>query len=156
MNGSMIGNDDILHTQSHPRLMALFPGLPRWAGTRRVKPIWILLKQETVSGSGFSWAMCKSAPRSRQITTPTPHHSVCYRPDALPVAQPTASKHWKKAPYIHCTHNCRFVDGKVKWPALVVMFQLKERTAHSYFVEILQFCFGITRSKALHIAAQKC
>jgi len=39
------------------------------------KPIWILLKQETVSGSGISWAMCKSAPRSRQITTPAPNHS---------------------------------------------------------------------------------
>jgi len=40
------------------------------------KPIWILLKQETVSGSGISWAVCKSAPRSRQITMPAPHHSV--------------------------------------------------------------------------------
>jgi len=29
----------------------------------------------------------------RQITTPAPHHSVFYRQDALPVAQPTASKH---------------------------------------------------------------
>jgi len=35
----------------------------------------------------------KSASRSRQITTPTPHHSVFYRLDALPAAQPTASKH---------------------------------------------------------------
>ena len=26
-----------------------FPGLPRWAGTRKKKPIWILLKQETVA-----------------------------------------------------------------------------------------------------------
>ena len=33
-----------------------FPGLPRWASTRKVKPIWILMKQETVSGSGISWA----------------------------------------------------------------------------------------------------
>ena len=34
-------------------------------------------KQPTqVSGSGFSWAICKSAPCSRQITTPAPHHSV--------------------------------------------------------------------------------
>ena len=38
---------------------------------------------------------CKSAPHSRQITTPAPHHSVFYRPDALPAAQPTASKHWR-------------------------------------------------------------
>ena len=47
-----------------------------WAGTRKVKIIWILLKQETVSGSGVSRAICKSAHRSRQITTPATHHSV--------------------------------------------------------------------------------
>ena len=84
-----------IHTHTHP-FNGLFPGIPRWAGTRKVKPIWILLKQETVSGSGISWAVCKSAPRSRQITTPAPHHSVFYRPDALPAAQPTASKHWRQ------------------------------------------------------------
>ena len=28
--------------------------------------------------------------------TPTSHHSVFYRPDALPAAQPTVSKHWRK------------------------------------------------------------
>ena len=28
-----------------------------------------------MSGSGISWAICKSAPRSRQTTTLTPHHS---------------------------------------------------------------------------------
>jgi len=48
--------------------------------------------QETVSGSGI----CKSAPCSRETTTPAPHHSVFYRPDALPAAQPTASKHWRQ------------------------------------------------------------
>ena len=71
---------------THIRLTAFFPGLPGWAGTRKVKPIW------TVSGSGISWAICNS-----QITTPAPHHSVFYRPDALPAAQPTASKHWRPA-----------------------------------------------------------
>jgi len=60
------------------------------------KPICILLKQETVSGSGLRWAICKSALHSRQITTPAPHHSVYYRPDALPATQPTASKHWRQ------------------------------------------------------------
>ena len=53
-----------------------FLGLPRWAGTRKVQPIWILLEQGTVSGSGISWAICKSALRSSQITMPAPHHSV--------------------------------------------------------------------------------
>ena len=85
-------------THAHTHLTTLFPGLPGWAGTRKVKPIWISLKQETVTGSGISWAICKSAPCSRQITTPAPHHSVFYRPDALPDAQPTASKHWRHKP----------------------------------------------------------
>ena len=31
-------------THTHSRLTALCPGLPGWAGTRKVKPIWILLK----------------------------------------------------------------------------------------------------------------
>jgi len=48
-------------------------GLPGWAGTRKLKPVWILLKQEIVCGSGISWAICKSAPHSRQVTTPAPH-----------------------------------------------------------------------------------
>ena len=43
------------HTHTHTHLTALFPGLPEWAGIRKVKPIWILLKQETMSGSGISW-----------------------------------------------------------------------------------------------------
>ena len=64
------------HTHTHTRLSAFFPGLPEWAGTRKVKPISILLKQETVSGSGISWAICKSAPCSRQTTMPAPHCSV--------------------------------------------------------------------------------
>ena len=44
----------------------------------------------------ISWAIRISAPRSRQITTPAPHRSVFYGPDALPVAQPTASKHRRR------------------------------------------------------------
>ena len=77
----------------YTRLNGTLSGTPGWAGTRTAKPIWILLKQETMSGSGISWAVCKS----RQITTPAPHRSVFYRPDALPAAQPTASKHWRQS-----------------------------------------------------------
>ena len=68
----------VIETHTHSRLTALFPGLPGWAGTRKVKPIWILVKQETMSGNGISWAICKSAPRSRQTTMPAPHHSVFF------------------------------------------------------------------------------
>ena len=34
---------------------------------------------------------------------PSPHHSVFYRPDALPAAQPTASKHWRH--FVHSVHS---------------------------------------------------
>jgi len=54
-----------------------------------------LLEQEIVSGSNISWAICKSAPWPRQITTPASHHSVFYRTNALPATQPPASKHWR-------------------------------------------------------------
>jgi len=48
------------------------------------------------NGSGISWTTCKqSAPHSRQITMPIPHHFI-YRLDALPDAQPTVSKHWRQ------------------------------------------------------------
>jgi len=96
LEGSMWVGKSYVNTHIHTRLTAPFLGLPTWAGTRKVKPIWILLKQETVSGSGISWDICKSATRSRQITAPAPHHSVFYRPDALPVTQPTASKHLRQ------------------------------------------------------------
>jgi len=81
-------------THTHP-FKGPFSGTTRvgWGRYQKVKPIWILLKQETVSDSGISWAICKSAPCSRQVTMPAPYHSVFYRPDALPAAQPTASKH---------------------------------------------------------------
>jgi len=48
-----------------------------------------LLEQETVSGCGISWAICKckSAPRLRQITMPAPNHSFL-QVDALHAAQP--------------------------------------------------------------------
>jgi len=82
---------------THMRSKALIPELHGWAGTRKVKPIWILLKQETVSGSGISWAICKSALCSRRITMPAPHHSVFYRPDARHSCHPSNSVEAQKA-----------------------------------------------------------
>ena len=80
-NGTLV----LTATHTHP-FNGHFSGTTRVCGYQKGKPIWILLKQETVSSSGTSWAICKSAPRSRQITTPAPHHSVFYRPDALPAS----------------------------------------------------------------------
>ena len=90
------------HTHTHT-FNGPFSRLPGWAGTRKVKPNWIALEQETVSGSGISWAICKSAPRCRQITMPAPHHSVFYTQDALPASQPTVSKHWRHKQTVYIT-----------------------------------------------------
>ena len=67
------GMPGIHSAHTHTCLTAICLGLPRWVGTRKVKSVWTLLKQETLSGSGISWAICVSAPRSIQITTPAPH-----------------------------------------------------------------------------------
>ena len=84
------------HARTHARTFnGPFSGTSRVSRYQKGKPIWILLKQGTVSGYGISWAICKSAPHSTQITIPAPHHSVFYRPDALPASQPTVSKHWR-------------------------------------------------------------
>ena len=84
------------HSQHTHPFHGPFSGTTQVSRYQKGKLIWILQKQETVSSSGISWAICRSAPRSRQITMPVPHHSVFYRPDALPAAQPTASKHWRQ------------------------------------------------------------
>jgi len=60
------------HTQTHPFNVPLSGTTRVSLYKKKVKPIWILLKQETVSGSGISWDICKSASRSRQITMPVP------------------------------------------------------------------------------------
>jgi len=72
------------HTHTHTHLMAICPRLPGWPGTRKVKPIWILLKQETVSGSGISWAVCKSALRSTDNHASTPSHHSVFCPSCCP------------------------------------------------------------------------
>ena len=103
----------ILTVHTHTRLTALFPGLPGWAGTKKVKPIWILLQQETVSGSGISWAGCKSAPRSRQIT----HAStspLSFLQAGCPSCRPTNSVKALKA-HFNCTYSIVRVGGVAQW-----------------------------------------
>ena len=42
----------VVYIHTHTRLTALCPGLPGWASTRKVEPIWILLKREAVASAG--------------------------------------------------------------------------------------------------------
>jgi len=75
-----------------------------------------------VSGSGVSWAICKFAPHSRQITTPAPHHSVFYRPDALPAAQLTVSKQLLVIGTSESSH--RTCDACTVWHCLQAQYVL--------------------------------
>jgi len=72
-----------------------------------------------VRGSGISWVVCKSAPCSRQTTTPAPHHSVFYRPDALPADQPMNTRYdkWWLVMYVHKL-RLQWLGSKLK-PTLV-------------------------------------
>jgi len=76
-----------------------------------------LLEQEIVSGSGIYWAICEVC-TSSQTTMPTSHHSVFYRPDALPATQPTASKHWRQIKALskrYARHICVFNSRCCHW-----------------------------------------
>jgi len=76
------------HTHTHP-----FNGpLSRTTRVSRYQKGKTNLDFTEARDSGISWAICKSAPCSRQITMPTPHHSVFYRPDAFPAAQTSLCK----------------------------------------------------------------
>ena len=79
-----------MHAHMHARMHThpfygpqLCPGLPKWASTRTSLD---LLRQETVSGSGVSWTICKSAPRPRQITCQ--HHITQFFTDQMPFLPP--------------------------------------------------------------------
>jgi len=80
------------HEHTHTRLTALFPGLPRWAGTRNIKPIWILLKQETVSGSG-------------------PYASLHLAPDKQPRQHPTTQFFTGRMPFLLTNQQCQSTEG---------------------------------------------
>ena len=58
-------------------------------------PLVVMRRPVNLLNTGISWAIRRSTSRSTHITMPVTHRSVFYRSDALPAAQPTASKHWR-------------------------------------------------------------
>ena len=60
-------------------------------------PDFIGVKGAEGSGSNCSYKTCKAPVK---MLPPTNQHPVFYRLDALPVTQPTASKHWRET--MHC------------------------------------------------------
>jgi len=71
--------------------MAPFPGQPGKAGTRKVKPVWILMKQEM---TGWQWHQLDDV-QIIYASLHTDNHAstsslISYRPDALANTQPTS------------------------------------------------------------------
>jgi len=79
-------NSNILNTHTHNRFTALFPGPSGWAGARRE------LLDFMVQGK-----INRGIHTPSGLTSAHLHHPPnFYRPDALPAAQPTVSKHWRQ------------------------------------------------------------
>ena len=93
-------NGRATHTQSFYCSSGICPGPPGWSDTRKVKPgrlkpIWIYCSKRqwvTVASAGLYASLHLNPDNHANI----PPLSFFYRPDALPAAQPTASKHWRQ------------------------------------------------------------
>ena len=76
----------ISHSLSPPILMAILPGEPGVASFIGAKD-----DGSVVTTGAVKCENCKAPPV--KSSSPTNQHPIFYRPDALPVAQPTVSKH---------------------------------------------------------------
>ena len=99
-------------THTHP-FNGPLSGTTRVGPYQKVKTIWILLKQETVSGSGISWAICKSAPSSRHhASTPPLSFLQAGCPSCRPTNSVKALKAWFKTHHWHYYQQSKC--GKIK------------------------------------------
>ena len=73
-----------------------FPGEPGLGGVYWSRGWWRWWWQ-------LDYWSCKSCKAPVKSSPPTNQHPVFYRPDALPVVQPTVSKHWRKKYHIPWT-----------------------------------------------------
>ena len=110
-----------------PHFNGHFLGGPGLAGTR-MSPFWILSKLSmtevaVTTGAETSKAPVKSSP-------PTNQHPVFYRPDALPVAQPTVSEHWRK-----CNKNASIVCNSQR----LISVSWNKQTVHLRSVSAIEW-----------------
>jgi len=76
--------------------MALFQGLSGWAGTRKVKPIWVLLKQELQWHQLGHMQVCTSLQTDNHTST-----QPLFLQAGCPSCHPTNSVKALKAKYSH-------------------------------------------------------
>ena len=95
-NTLVLITQDNWHTQNHHHhhnhSTALFPGPPGWAGARR-ELVDFMMQGKINTGRHTDHPAGRHSILTNQC--PPPPSPIFYRPDALPAAQPTASKHWR-------------------------------------------------------------
>jgi len=85
--------------QTDTHLTASFSGQPGYAGTRKIKPVSVLMKQKMV---GWHWLQTDNHDSTSSLNF--------YRPDALPDAQPTVAAFFCRPDLLFC-HSANSVSG---------------------------------------------
>ena len=148
------------HTQSFYCSSGICPGLPGWAGTRKVKPgrvksIWIYWSKRrwvAVASAGL-YASLHFIPDNHANIPPLSF----YRPDALPATQPTASKHSTFTFYLKWNNNLLQMHCHLQLSILLHIFKLKTNHYKIVFQHRAYFlCFRLLHNclfsgKADHI-----
>ena len=122
-----------------------FPGEPGLAGVYWSKGWWRWWRQLDYTGA---------VSRAKLQSPPTNEHPVFYRPDALPVAQPTVSKHWREKYHIPWTcllvmGRCRYLTSVSVFGIFVGIFSSRFGIRYRYF-KILRYRFGISVFQLVH------
>jgi len=83
----------LISPHHHNRFTALFPGPPRWVGARR-ELLGFMVQGRLTESDTLTIRLVATPSR---LTSAHLHRShLFFRPDALPAAQPTMSKHWRQ------------------------------------------------------------
>ena len=115
----------IIHT--HTRLTALFSGTTRVSQYQKRKTnLNFTEARDCVSGSGITWAICKSAPRSRQI--PRQHPTAQFYTGRMPFLLPNQRRQSTEG--TPCFRHCFLVEKYVcdGWRASVLCRECRRRT----------------------------
>ena len=94
-----------------------------WYQKGKTKTNLDFLELETVSSSGITWSICKSASRPSQITTPAPQHSV------LPAGR----------------HSCRPTNN-VKAHLMIMMTHFHSFITHTQHTTVLLLVWNMSGS----------
>jgi len=99
-DASMKKINTIRYRHHHNRFTALFPGPPGWAGARtELLDLDFMVQGKINRGRHTDHPAGRHSIRTNQC--PPPPSPIFYRPDALPAAQPTMSKHWRQLAHSH-------------------------------------------------------